>query len=210
MNPLRIAVFASGTGTNFQAIYHAIERNELDAEVVGLITNNPGAGARDFAENNSIETAVINKKIHGEENIDTEILNCLRNWNTELIVLAGYMKMVGDPVIDSYKNRILNIHPALLPSFGGKGMYGMHVHEAVIEHGVKVSGVTVHLVDNEYDTGPIVMQRVVPVYDTDTPEVLQNRILKEEHTIYAEAIKLFAEDKIEINGRQVIVKRKNA
>ncbi|MCP4723745.1 MAG: phosphoribosylglycinamide formyltransferase [bacterium] len=210
LNPLRIAVFASGTGTNFQAIFHAIKEKRLDAVIAGIITNNPGSAAKVFAEENGIEAAVINKKLHGEDNIENAIIECLEKWETELVVLAGYMKKIGDPIIEKYKNRILNIHPALLPSFGGKGMYGMHVHEAVLESGVKFSGVTVHIVDNEYDSGSIVMQEVVPVFDTDTPEELQKRILKEEYIIYTEAIKLFADDRIKINGRKVIVKGENA
>ncbi|MFC1564072.1 phosphoribosylglycinamide formyltransferase [candidate division KSB1 bacterium] len=207
---LRLTVFASGSGTNFQAIHRSILEKKLNAAVVGVITNNPDSGAKAYAEANGIETAVINKKLCGEDNIESTILRTLDGWNTDLIVLAGYMKKIGGKIVEKYKNRILNIHPALLPSFGGKGMYGLHVHEAVIEHGVKYSGVTVHLIDNDYDSGPIVLQKTVPVLDDDTPEILQKRILKEEYKIYTEAIKLFADDRIEINGRKVTVKRNNA
>jgi len=207
----KIAVFASGTGTNFQAIYRNIENGTIRAVISGLITNNPDAGAGEFASEHGIPVAVINKSRYpGEGEVTAKILDTLMKWSPDLIVLAGYMKKLDTAIIDAYPKKILNIHPALLPSFGGKGMYGMHVHEAVIEHGVKFTGVTVHVVDYEYDSGPIVLQRVVPVKDDDTPGTLQKRVLQEEYIIYTEAIKLFVENKIVFSGRRVLLREKYA
>jgi len=132
-------------------------------------------------------------------------LNVLDELRTDLVILAGYMKIVPESVVRAYKNRMLNIHPALLPAFGGQGLYGENVHKAVLDYGCKVSGVTVHLVDAEYDTGAPVMQRCVPVLDDDTPQTLAARILEEEHRIYTDAIRLFADGRIEIKGRRVRV-----
>lgn len=211
-NPsLRLAVFASGTGSNFMAVVESIEAGRLNAVVVGLISNNPDAGAIAFAKSKHIPHEIVNKKRYPDENEhDTKILNILEQWQANFIILAGYMKMINPQIVEKYKNRMLNIHPALLPSFGGKGMYGLHVHETVIEYGVKYSGVTVHIVNNDYDAGPVVLQHVVPVLDDDTPQSLQQRILKEEHKIYTEAIQLFAENRITIKGRRVFVKRDHA
>ncbi|MFC1477803.1 phosphoribosylglycinamide formyltransferase [candidate division KSB1 bacterium] len=204
--PLRLAVFASGTGTNFQTIYRNILDGNLNAGIAGLITNNPEAGALVFAEANNIPVEIINKKRFPEDGAVTEeILKTLQGWQPDLIVLAGYMKMLARKVVDAYPKRIVNIHPALLPSFGGKGMYGIHVHEAVIEHGVRFTGVTVHIVDYNYDTGPIILQKIVPVQMDDTPATLQKRVLQEEYKIYTEAIRLFAENRISFSGRRVII-----
>jgi len=209
--PLRLAVFASGTGSNFMAIVDSIEAGKLNAAVVGLISNNPDAGAIAFAKSKHIPHEIVNKKRYPDENDrDMKILNILEQWDANFIILAGYMKIINPPILEKYKNRMLNIHPALLPSFGGKGMYGIHVHEAVIEYGVKYSGVTVHVVNNEYDAGPVVLQRVLPVLDDDTPQSLQQRILKEEHKIYTEAIQLFAENRVTVKGRRVFVQRDHA
>lgn len=208
---LRIAAFASGRGSNVSAIVDAIESGELKSEVVGVISNNPGSGVVEFAESKEIPYAVINKNRYpGESGLTNKILDTLDEWSANFIVLAGYMKMIDPSIVRKYKNRILNIHPALLPSFGGNRMYGLKVHESVLNCGVKYSGVTVHIVTDEYDKGPIVLQQVVPVYDDDTAEILQKRILKEEHKIYKEAIRLFEEDLVIIVGQRVVRKRKNA
>ena len=207
----KITVFASGTGSNFKSIVDAIDDGTLKAEVAGVISNNPDAGAIEFAKNRCFNWAIVNKKRYPDtEEHDNKLMSLLQEWKTDLIVLAGYMKKIPTGIVAKFKNKILNIHPALLPSFGGKGMYGMRVHETVIDYGVKYSGVTVHLVDNEFDSGPIVLQQTVPVFDDDTPEKLQKRILIEEHKIYKKAIQLFAENRIEISGRRVIAKRDHA
>ena len=208
---LRIAALASGRGSNFSAIVDAIESGELKSKAVGVISNNPDSGVIEFAESKEIPYAVINKNRYPDESeLNNKILDTLDEWNANFIVLAGYMKKIDPSIVRKYKNRILNIHPALLPSFGGNKMYGLKVHESVLNSGVKYSGVTVHIVTDEYDKGPIVLQQVVPVYDDDTAEILQKRILKEEHTIYKEAIRLFEEDLVIVLGQRVVRKRKNA
>lgn len=208
---LRIAAFASGRGSNFSAIVDAIESGELKSKAVGVISNNPDSGVIEFAESKEIPYAVINKNRYPDESeLNNKILDTLDEWNANFIVLAGYMKKIDLSIVRKFKNRILNIHPALLPSFGGNKMYGLKVHESVLNSGVKYSGVTVHIVTDEYDKGPIVLQQVVPVYDDDTAEILQKRILKEEHTIYKEAIRLFEEDLVIVLGQRVVRKRKNA
>ena len=208
---LRIAAFASGRGSNFSVIVDAIESGELKSKAVGVISNNPDSGVIEFAESKEIPYAVINKNRYPDESeLNNKILDTLDEWNANFIVLAGYMKKIDPSIVRKYKNRILNIHPALLPSFGGNKMYGLKVHESVLNSGVKYSGVTVHIVTDEYDKGPIVLQQVVPVYDDDTAEILQKRILKEEHTIYKEAIRLFEEDLVIVLGQRVVRKRKNA
>lgn len=207
---MNIAVFASGRGSNLMAILNAIKEGKLNAKISLVISNNSNAGALEIAKANGIDALHISRKqFSSDEEYVQKILNELKSRNVELIVLAGYMKKIPSEIIKEYPNKILNIHPALLPSFGGKGMYGLNVHKAVIESGVKITGVTVHIVDEEYDHGPIVMQRAVEVRDDDTPETLAERVLKVEHEIYPQAIKLFVEGKIKISGRKVIIQDEN-
>lgn len=207
---MNIAVFASGRGSNLVAILNAIKEGRLNARVSVVISNNSNAGALEIARANGIDALHISRKqFSSDEDYVKKILYELKSRNIELIVLAGYMKKIPPEIIREYPNRILNIHPALLPAFGGLGMYGMNVHKAVIDYGVKITGVTVHIVDEEYDHGPIVMQRAVEVRDDDTPETLAERVLKVEHEIYPQAIKLFVEGKVKISGRKVIVKDEN-
>jgi formyltetrahydrofolate-dependent phosphoribosylglycinamide formyltransferase len=206
MAHLRLAVLASGRGSNFEAILNNIKQGKLDASIQVVISNKASAGALEIATQNGIPAVHISKKeVMAQEQFDERLLSILNEHQVNFIVLAGYLKMLSPMVVRNFKNRILNIHPALLPSFGGKGMYGIHVHEAVLAYGCKVSGVTVHLVDEEYDTGPPVLQRCVPV-DDDTPETLAARVLKVEHQVYTEALQLFAQDRIEIEGRRVKIK----
>jgi len=204
MEKLRIAVFASGRGSNFGAILNNIKKGELDASIVAFISNKKNAGAFDIARANNIPAYFVStKEFPEQEQFDLRILEILETHNANFIVLAGYLKMIGKNVVRKFKNRILNIHPALLPSFGGKGMFGHHVHEAVLNYGCKVSGVTVHLVDESYDTGPPVIQRCVPVRNDDTPETLAARVLKIEHQVFTEALKYFAEGRVQVFGRRV-------
>jgi formyltetrahydrofolate-dependent phosphoribosylglycinamide formyltransferase len=208
MKKLNLAVLASGGGTNLQAIIDSIEAGKLDAQIKAVISNNSKSGALERARNHNItDIHLSHKQFATPEEFNQKLLSILKENETDLVVLAGYMKMISPTVIREYRNRIINIHPALLPSFGGKGMYGIHVHEAVIESGVKVTGVTVHLVDEIYDHGAIVMQKTVPVLDDDTPESLAERVLKVEHQAYSEAIQLFAEDRIEIRGNRSCLKK---
>lgn len=199
MSQLQLGVFASGRGSNFTAILKAIDDGRLDAVVRVLVSNNDDAGALETAQDRGIPTAVIRRKgfPSRDEFIEAHI-DVLKNHGVDFVVLAGYMKMIPEAVIQQYRHRIVNIHPALLPSFGGKGMYGHFVHEAVLARGCKVSGVTIHIVDEIYDNGPIVTQRCIPVEAADTPDTLAARVLKTEHILYAETLQLFAEERVEI------------
>lgn len=207
MKKLNLVVLCSGGGTNLQAIIDNIEAGKLNAQIKAVISNNSKSGALERARNHNIPAIHLShKQFTTPEEFDEKLLSILRENETDLVILAGYMKMLSPTVIREYKNRILNIHPALLPSFGGSGMYGIHVHEAVIKSGVKVSGVTVHIVDEIYDHGAIVMQKTVPIMDNDTPESLAERVLKVEHQTYSEALQLFAEERIEIKDNRTYIK----
>ena len=189
-----LAVLASGGGTNFQAILDAIAGGRLDSEVVLVSSNKENAGALERGRKKGIRA----EWVPPGDDYNDRIHSLLEEVDPDLLVLAGYLKLIAARTVQKWEGRILNIHPALLPAFGGKGMYGIHVHEAVLERGVKVTGVTVHVVDEVYDRGPIVAQRVVPVLDGDTPEVLQKRVLECEHELYPQVLQWFAEGKIKI------------
>jgi phosphoribosylglycinamide formyltransferase-1 len=206
-NALNIAVFGSGRGSNFQAILRAMETGKLSGtRIVLVVSNNPGAGILEIARNHGIPALPLGEKqFPGEEQFVSNLLHMLSKHDVNFIVLAGYMKRLHPRLIQAYRNAIVNIHPALLPKFGGKGLYGMHVHEAVIAAGEKISGATVHIVDEEYDHGPIVLQQAVPVHSSDTPESLAARVLEIEHEIYPEAIRLFAEGRVTVRESEVEV-----
>ncbi len=202
--PIRLTAFASGGGSNVRAIFNNIQNGTLNAELVGVISNNSSCGALLHAREQNVPAYHISRnQFETDAAFEQRLLDVLSELNTDLVILAGYMKKMPESVVRAYKHRMLNIHPALLPAFGGKGLYGHFVHEAVLDYGCKVSGVTVHLVDTDYDTGPPVMQRCVPVLDDDTPESLAARVLKEEHVIYSQAIELFAQGRVLIDGRKV-------
>ncbi len=204
---LDLALFASGRGSNFQAVLEAIAHGKLNARVAVLITDNAQAPALQIAQRARIATAVINEKNYSEtERFVVDLLELLQNHRANFIVLSGYLRKIPNRVIQEYRGRIINIHPALLPGFGGKGMYGMRVHEAVLAYGCKVSGATVHLVDEEYDSGAPILQRCVPVLNDDTPETLAARVLEVEHQILPEALQCFAEDRLQIVGRLVLIR----
>ena len=204
MGKLKLGVLASGRGSNFAAILRAIEEGRLTAEAKVLVSNREEAGALEVARQHHIPAYWLSSKDYDSpEAYDVAIAQLFDQQEVNFVILAGYLRYITPEFINKYRNRILNIHPALLPSFGGKGMYGIRVHEAVLEYGCRVSGVTVHIVDEKYDAGPIVLQRCVPVLDDDTPESLAHRVLEHEHQIYAEAIQLFAEDRIRLEGRRV-------
>ncbi len=204
---LKIAVFASGRGSNLEAILKAIKTGKITgAEVVAVISNNPGAGALQTARTNGIPALHISRmQFESEGEFDTQLLKALDNHRVNFIALAGYMKKVSPAVISRFRNRIVNIHPALLPEFGGAGMYGGHVHRAVIAARKTVSGATVHIVDEAYDRGPIVLQKSMPVTPDDTPETLAEKVLKLEHEIYPEAIQLFADGKVTVKENKASV-----
>jgi len=207
MKKLNLAVLCSGGGTNLQALIDAIERGELLAEIKIVISNNSKAFALERAKNHNIPALHLShKQFTTPEEFDQRLLEVLKENQIDMVVLAGYMKILSPVIIRAYKNRILNIHPALLPHFGGPGMYGIHVHEAVIKSGVKITGVTVHIVDEVYDHGAIVIQKPVEVKDDDTPESLAERVLKVEHQTYKEAIQLFAEGRVEVKVNRAYIK----
>ena len=194
---MNICVFASGTGSNFRAILNAINKKKLLSKVSLLITNNSGCGAVAIAKRNKIAYLHISGKIypgHSNKEISQKYLEALEKHKIDFIVLSGYMKMIDPAILKKYKNKIINIHPALLPSFGGKGMYGINVHKAVIASGVKVSGITIHFVDEQYDEGKIIFQKCCEVKDDDDEFSLQKRILKMEHRYYWQVIKKFEND----------------
>ena len=207
---MRLAVFASGGGTNFQAILDAINQGSLPATPACCVADTPEAGALDRADQANVPTAVVKPKNFSESSsFGRALLEVLDAHEVEFVALAGYMMKVPANVVDAYRNRITNLHPSLLPAFGGKGMYGMNVHEAVIEYGAHWSGVTVHLVDEEYDHGPVVLQEPVPVYASDTPQALAKRVKSVEHRLYPEVLRLFADNRIEVDGRSVRIDEPN-
>lgn len=208
MRKLNLAVLASGGGTNLQAIIDNIEAGKLNAEIKAVISNNSKAFCLERARKHNIAAIHLSHKMFNTtDEFNEKLLSVLKENGADLVILAGYMKILSPKVIRAYRNKILNIHPGLLPQFGGKGMYGIHVHEAVLKSGMKVSGVTVHIVDEIYDHGAIVLQKCVPIEDDDTPESLAERVLKVEHQLYSEAIQLFAEDKIEVRENRVYMKK---
>lgn len=186
---INIVVFASGSGTNFQAIIDAANNRQIDGKIRGLITNSEGIQAIERARKNNIEHRCLSPSdFSSDQEYVNTLLNQLEDWNTDLITLAGYMIKIPPEIIESYPDRIINIHPSLLPKYGGKGFYGINVHRAVIENEEKKSGCTVHIVTEEYDKGPILGQRKVPVKRSDTPEALAKRILEEEHKLFPKII----------------------
>ena len=193
----KIAVFVSGGGSNFIAIHRQIIQGNILGKIVMVFSNNPNCGAIKFAEENSIPIFIINAARYPNAHTRDEFLleTCLKA-EIDLICLAGFMKMLPQNIVKQYEYRILNIHPGLLPEFGGKGFYGTRVHEAVINTGKRESGATVHFVDEIYDHGPIILQKKVEVMDTDTPESLAARVLKLEHELFPEVVKAFCENKI--------------
>ncbi|KZK74577.1 MAG: phosphoribosylglycinamide formyltransferase [Pelodictyon luteolum] len=185
----RLAVFCSGTGSNFMAVHKAIAERSLPAEIVLCISNRRQCGAMEFARREGIDTLHISEKqFNGQEEFARAMIQALEAHGIETILLAGYMRKIPAEVTLAYRNNILNIHPALLPKFGGEGMYGIHVHTAVLAAGEQQSGATVHFVDEEYDRGEILLQGTVPVMEGDTPETLAARVLECEHRIYPEAL----------------------
>ncbi|MCY3594432.1 MAG: phosphoribosylglycinamide formyltransferase [Bacteroidetes bacterium] len=199
---LRVAVFASGGGSNFQALVERARRYR----VVLLVCNRPQAGVLDRAKELGIPSHILSPRIFGSETSYVDaVLDLLHKENVDLIALAGYLSKVPSRIIGAFRGRILNIHPALLPRFGGKGFYGSRVHKAVLEAKEAFSGATVHFVDEEYDTGPILLQKKIPVYADDTADSLAARVLSVEHRLFPEAIHLIAQGRVQIQGRRVTI-----
>ncbi len=196
----KIAVLVSGGGTDLQSIIDAIENKELDCKIEAVISSKDGVYALERAKKHGIKSYVVTKKEYGDKQSD-KILSLIEG-KVDLIVLAGYLSILNGEILDKFNNKIINIHPSLIPSFCGPNMYGLKVHEAVIKKGVRFSGCTVHFVNNEVDGGAIILQEAVPVYYEDSAEELQKRILEKEHIILPKAIKLISENRVEvIDGR---------
>lgn len=200
--PLRIAVLLSGSGTTLQNILDRSAKGLLDAQVVCVIASRADAFGLERARRAGIHAeAVPRKDFASSEAFGDAVWNEVRRHEPGLVVLAGFMSLL--PIPRDFKDRIMNVHPALIPAFSGKGMYGHHVHEAVIEYGAKLSGVTVHFVDEEYDRGPVILQASVPVLEDDTADTLAERVQAEERELYPKAIQLFAEGRLRVEGRRV-------
>lgn len=204
----KIAVLASGGGTNLQSIIDSIDNGKLNCKIEMVIGSKEGIFALERARLKGIKTYIISKKEYGDKTSD-KILE-LTKGKVDLIVLAGYLSILEGDILKEFKDRIINIHPSLIPSFCGPRMYGLKVHEAVVNSGVKYTGCTVHFVNEEVDRGAILLQEVVPVYYEDTKEILQKRVLEKEHILLPKAIDLISKDQVEIiNGKARINKINN-
>lgn len=205
---LKLAVLVSGGGTNLQAIMDSIDDGRItNAQIQVVISNNAGAYALTRAKNYGVEALLLSpKNFDTREEFNEKLLEALKEREIDLVVLAGYLVVVPPCVIEKYENRIINIHPSLIPSFCGTGCYGLHVHEKALARGVRVSGATVHFVDEGTDTGPIILQKPVMVEQDDTPEILQKRIMEQaEWVILPKAIDLIANGKVHVAGRKVTI-----
>ena len=200
---IKIAVLVSGRGSNLQAIIDSIENGYLKAQICVVVSDIGDAYALERARKHGINAVNIDPKVFGsKDSYEEEVMRVLKNHNVQLVLLAGYMKILGKTLLAAYKNRILNIHPALLPAFPG-----LHAQEQAFGYGVKVAGCTVHFVDEELDGGPIIVQKCVEVKDDDTAQTLAEKILEQEHKIYPEAVKLFVENRLRLEGRKVKIIR---
>ncbi|HOL91776.1 MAG TPA: phosphoribosylglycinamide formyltransferase [Clostridiales bacterium] len=201
----KLGVMVSGGGTNLQAIIDKIKSGYLeDCTIVTVVSSRQNAYALERAKNNDIPAVCISKKsFASEEEYDRALIEHFRKYDVDLVVLAGFLSMLGRTFVETYRNRIINVHPSLIPSFCGKGYYGIIPHQKALEYGVRVTGATVHFVDYEYDSGPIILQKAVEVMDDDTPESLQLRVMQQaEWELLPEAIKLFKEGRLVVEGRK--------
>ncbi|MCC4765456.1 phosphoribosylglycinamide formyltransferase [Methanosarcina sp. DH1] len=197
---VKIAVLVSGRGSNLQAVMDSIDKGYIkNATINVVISNKANAYALERARNHGINAVFLDPGEYGRDEYDKAILNVLSQYDTDLLLLAGYFRILGNEIIKAYSNRIMNIHPSLLPAFKG-----LHAQKQAFEYGVKVAGCTVHFVDEGLDSGPIILQKCVPVLTGDTEETLTARILEQEHVIYPEAVRLFTEGKLKIEGRNVV------
>ena len=197
----KIACFVSGRGSNLKAILDEIDKGNLKAEISSVISNKSDCPAIQFCREKGINTFIVSK----DSSNFSKLVELLSNEKVDLIVLAGYMKKIPESFISHFPNKIINIHPALLPSFGGKGMYGINVHKAVFESSVKVSGATVHFVNSNYDEGIIISQKSVDIHDAESPEEIAEKVLKEEHKLLPFVVNKFVEGKIKTLGSRVII-----
>jgi len=207
MPRLKIGVLLSGSGTNLQSLIDSTKSGEINGEIAVVISDKEDAYGLERARMNGIDAVFVDAKWYENRTaFNDEIVSVLKKHGVVLVVLAGYLKILSPEFIGEYRNKIINIHPSLIPSFCGKGYYGLRVHEAVIEYGAKITGATVHFVDEEADAGPIILQDAVEVYRDDTPEVLQQRVLKIEHRLLPAAVKYYCDGRIETDGRKVKIR----
>ena len=201
MSRTKIGVLISGGGTNLQAIIDNIQQGNINGEIGLIISNKNGAYGLERGKKSGIESMFINPLDHRDfQSYNDKLIEEFKKRDIELIVLAGYLKILSQDFVSEYKNRIINIHPSLIPSFCGKGYYGERVHQAVLDYGCKITGATVHFVDENADTGPIILQEVVKVYEDDTVDSLQKRVLEIEHKILVEAVRLYCDKNPSIAG----------
>jgi len=202
LSPLRLVVLISGGGTTLRNFIEKIASGQLDAEILLVISSSPSAGGLEIARQADIPTEIVQRKdFDTTEDFSRTVFDHCRRVEGHLVALAGFLKLLVIP--DDFQGRTMNIHPALIPAFCGKGYYGLRVHQAVLDYGTKVTGCTVHFVDARYDRGPIILQKVVPVLAGDTPEILAARVFEQECEAYPEALRLFAEGSLRIEGRRV-------
>jgi len=208
MRHLKIAALVSGSGRNLQSIFDAIQDGRLDAEVSVVIASRPGIPALQRAERYQVPALVIARKHYGKDlaGFSQAIAQALQPYSVDLILLCGFLSFLSSDFCEAYKERIFNIHPSLLPAFGGKGAYGANVHQMILEYGAKISGCTVMYVDAGEDTGPIILQKAVPVLDDDTADTLEARVMQAEQAAYPEAVRLFGEERLRVVGRRVLIK----
>ena len=201
-----IVVFASGTGSNFKNIIEKIKLHRLNAQINLLVSNNSNCKAIDFAKINNIETYIYNSKRYPNDLNQDVLLQKLNRYKVDLILLAGYMKKISKSITRFYKYKILNIHPSLLPKYGGKGFYGIKVHEEVYKNQDRKSGATVHFVDENYDTGPILLQKEISLSSSEDSLAIAKKVLDIEHEIYFQAVSMFCNDKIHWNKGKLLIK----
>ncbi len=200
--PINLAVLLSGSGTTLQNLIDHIKSGKLDAEIKIVISSKSNAYGLQRAQQNNIPTAIIRPKDYNDSHsFNKSLWDTIRQYPIDLVVLAGFLSLIEVP--PDFVHRIMNVHPALIPAFCGKGMYGHHVHEAVVNSGVKITGCTVHFVDEHYDHGPIILQEAVPVLEDDTPDTLAERVQAKERELYPKAIQLFAEKRLKVEGNKV-------
>lgn len=201
-SPFRVAVLISGGGTTLRNFIERINAGQLDVEIGLVVSSSAKARGLQYAAEADIPSVVVvRKNFESSEQFSDEIFDHCRRANVDLVVLAGFLKQIAIP--DDFVDRVVNIHPALIPSFCGKGFYGHFVHEAVLDYGAKITGCTIHYVDNEYDHGPVILQRAVPVMDDDTPETLAARVFEAECEAYPEVLGLIAAGRVRLEGRRV-------
>lgn len=204
MSKLKIAVLASGSGSNLQALIDAVDGESINGRIELVITDRLGAYALQRAENHGITATCIDRKSYtNKADFDLKLINNISEVHPDLIILAGYLSILSSDLTHKYQGKIINIHPSLLPAFGGKGFYGERVHKAVIESGAKISGATVHFVDENTDTGPIILQEVVAILEDDTPETLAKRVLSVEHRLIVKATALFCDNRLTLEDGSV-------